>query len=97
MPCCCAIPGFIQTALSQVIVVIGLGISWSQALLVQAPSQMVGSGRKFTSMPWAVTCAGAGGFAAGAAVGAAAVFGMRPSCTQVCQLVANSSRGFRVV
>src|SRR5579884_2818291 len=73
--CCWAVVGLIHTALSQVIVVMGLGISWSQALLAQVPSQMVGSGRKLTSRPCALTALPVGAFGAGAAAVAAAVFG----------------------
>ena len=52
-----------SAALSQVSLVSGLGSSWSQPLLANRPSQIVGSGRKTISRPSAAV----GGCGAGAA------------------------------
>src|SRR4029077_5622805 len=56
-----AVAGLRATALSQVNFVSGFGSSWSQALLAQRPSPMVGSGRKTTSIACWLT-AGSGNF-----------------------------------
>ena len=50
---CWAVLGLIHTALSQVILLAGLGSSCSQPLLENDPSQMVGSGRNMISIPCA--------------------------------------------
>ena len=50
-----------SAALSQVSLVRGLGSSWSQPLLANRPSQIVGSGRKTISSPRAGRVAGAVG------------------------------------
>src|SRR3954471_16195172 len=47
-------------ALSQVSLVTGLGSSWSQPLLLNRPSQTVGSGRKTSSRPPADDAAAGG-------------------------------------
>ena len=44
-----AVARLMKATLSQVSLVIGLGSSWSQPLLANRPSKMVGSGRKMTS------------------------------------------------
>src|SRR5688572_25093855 len=68
-----AVPGAISAALSQVILVTGLGSSWSQPLLAKRPSYTVESRRKFTSNAGAIIGAvGAGGGATGVEGGAAA-------------------------
>jgi hypothetical protein len=46
--------------LSQVSLVIGLDISWSQLLLAKRPSQIIGSGRNTTSSAPGPPAAGAG-------------------------------------
>src|SRR5436190_23977092 len=81
-----AVFGLTMIALSQVSLVIGLGNSWSQALLANRPSKIVGSGRKLSSRP------AAGALYAGmlAAFGwpltrARAVFGITPSRSADCQ------------
>ena len=62
--------GLIHADGSHVILVSGLGSSWSQPLLAKRPSQIVGSGRKMISSP---PCAAAdGGAGAAAADGVAA-------------------------
>ena len=50
-PSASARAGLMKAALSQVIRVNGLGSSWSQPLLANRPSQIVGSGRKTSSSP----------------------------------------------
>src|SRR6202044_3013754 len=82
---CCAVAGLIQTALSQVILLWGLGSSCSQPLLANDPSQMVGSGRNMISRPWAVSTGEAGGVFAVTLIAASAVFGTTPSCSAFCQ------------
>ena len=49
-----------SAVLSQVSLVRGLGSSWSQPLLANRPSRIVGSGRKFSSRPSDLACAAGG-------------------------------------
>src|SRR5260370_29790979 len=59
--CCCAVAGLTQTALSQVILLWGLGSSCSQPLFEKDPSQIVGSGRNRISRPCTGFDSAAGG------------------------------------
>src|ERR1700722_175517 len=83
--CCCAVLGLIHTALSQVILVCGLGNSCSQPLLANDPSQIVGSGRNTISKPWAALAGDAGGAFAVTVIAGSAVLGTTPSCSAFCQ------------
>src|SRR5262249_29520752 len=56
-----AVARLTRAAFSQTSLVSGLGSSWSQPLLVNRPSQTVGSGRETTSSPPADASADAGG------------------------------------
>src|SRR5579872_928707 len=84
---CCDVFGLIQMALSQVILFAGLGISCSQPLLENDPSQMVESGRNTISIPCGVLGWGAGGIFAVTFAAGNAVFGTMPSCSAFCQKI----------
>ena len=91
-PSRCALCGEIHTALSQVILFCGFGISCSHALLENAPSPTAGSGRKTISSPGAARrrC-GSGIFAAGGVFSANAVPATTPSCSEICQKSSKSA------
>src|SRR6266545_6168160 len=90
-----AVAGLISAGLSQVIVVIGLGNSWSQPLLAKRPSQIVGSGRKTISnedeaVPPVIFNPPSSIFSA-TVLGGSALLAISPSCSALRQ-AASSAR-----
>src|SRR5580700_6394639 len=84
-PSLTAVEGLSQTPLSQVTLFWGFGNSCSHPLLLHAPSQMVGSGRRISSIPCVGPGACMGGAFAVTLATFAAVFGTRPSCSDLSQ------------
>src|SRR5579862_5954036 len=84
---CCDVLGLIQMALSHVILFAGLGISCSQPLLENDPSQIVASGRNTISIPCGVLGVAAGGIFAVTFAAGKTVFGTMPSLSAFCQKI----------
>src|SRR5258706_15707148 len=85
IPLLAAVFGDIHTALSQVILFCGFGISCSQLLLDQVPSPTEGSGRSTISSPGGSGGLAAGIFAAGGVISGNALPANTPSCREVRQ------------